>query len=395
MILKPPALKRLPLALGLILASGAGHAVDWTGYFRAGPGLTSNSTSRACYGLNGGTSGMKYRLGNECDFYGEFQLSQGFQKDGIDYRVTLMTNHYTGATDTDGKGLKIEQMFAEAKGFDIAPEATFWIGKERGRRGDVHIVDTYFTEMLGVGAGAKGFGLGSAGAGQLGVAYYKTEHDAVLPGHRGNVEWVGIDSNPGGKLNVFATVTKGQFAGGTNGFGLAVRHDQDRLFGGPLNNKLWVQYAQGSAGLNSNFGDLRAGSAAKAWRIVEAIDFQNGALGGQAMVLLADEKNAQGRGTRSASLGGRLSYAVTRHFKLLAEAGTSQYKPEGGQTARLTKFTIAPTLSIGPGFYDRPEFRLYATTARWNKAAGNVTGQAAFADKTSGTSFGAQVEWWF
>jgi len=73
----------------------------------------------------------------------------------------------------------------------------------------------------------------------------------------------------------------------------------------------------------------------------------------------------------------------------------SQYKPESGETARLTKITLAPTLSVGPGFWDRPEFRLYVTHANWNSAAGNVTGQPAFADKTSGTSYGAQVEWWF
>ncbi|MEZ0205112.1 carbohydrate porin, partial [Ideonella sp.] len=45
--------------------------------------------------------------------------------------------------------------------------------------------------------------------------------------------------------------------------------------------------------------------------------------------------------------------------------------------------------------WNRPELRLYATFAKWNKAAGNVTGQDAFNDKTSGNSFGAQIEWWF
>jgi maltoporin len=64
-------------------------------------------------------------------------------------------------------------------------------------------------------------------------------------------------------------------------------------------------------------------------------------------------------------------------------------------TAKLSKFTIAPTLAIGPAFWSRPEFRMYVTTAEWNSAAGNVTGQAAFANKTSGTSYGAQVERWF
>ncbi len=388
------ALARLAAAVApLALAAGSAQAVDWTGYFRAGPGLTStDNASRACYGLGGGSAGMKYRLGNECDFYGEFQLAQGFQKDGIDYKVSLMTSHYTGATDTNGEGLSIAQLWAEAKGFDIAPDATFWIGKERGRRGDVHIVDTFFVEMVGVGAGFKNQPLG---AGKLGVAFYKTDADAAKPGNRVNVEYLGLPTGADGALNIFATATKGDFTGGKSGFGLTLRHDQGKLFGTGLSNTLFVQYAQGSTALNANFGDLTAGSQAKSWRIVDSVNGQSGALGGQAMVLLASEENAAGVQTDSASVGGRVSYAFTRNFKLVTEAGYSQFKPEGGATAKLTKLTIAPTLSVGPDFWTRPEFRLYVTTAKWNDAAGNVTGQAAFADKTSGTSYGAQVEWWF
>jgi maltoporin len=381
------------LALAVGLAGGQAHALDYSGYFRAGPGLTSEDASRACYALNGGSAGMKYRLGNECDFYGEFQLAQGFKTEGIDARVTLMVNHYTGATDNSSEGLKIEQMFAEAKGFDIAPEATFWIGKERGRRGDVHIVDTFFIEMLGVGAGAKGF---SVGPGKLGVAFYKTDADAVHPGNRLNAEWVDVASNTDGKLNFFATFTQGDFDGGKNGAGLTMRHDQANLFGmSGLNNTLFLQYAQGSAGLNANFGDLSAGSKAKQWRIVESVNWQRGAFGGQAMVLAASQTDGAGVRTTSASLGGRVSYAFTRNFKLVTEAAYSQYKPENAATAKLAKLTIAPTLATGPEFFSRPEFRLYVTTAKWNGPAGNVTGQAAFDDKTNGTSYGAQVEWWF
>lgn len=381
------------LVLALGLGAGAAHALDYTGYFRAGPGLTSEDASRACYALGGGSSGMKYRLGNECDFYGEFQLGQGFKTDGIDTRVTLMLNHYTGATDNSSEGLKIEQLWAEAKGFDIAPEATFWIGKERGRRGDVHIVDTFFVEMLGVGAGAKGF---TAGPGKLGIAFYKTDADAVHPGNRLNAEWVDITANADGKLNFFATLTDGDFEGGKSGAGLTMRHDQSNLFGvNGLNNSLFVQYAQGSAGLNANFGDLTAGSKAKQWRIVESVNWQRGAFGGQAMLLAASQTDGAGLRTTSATLGGRVSYAFTRNFKLVTEAAYAQYKPENADTAKLAKLTIAPTLATGPDFFSRPEFRLYVTTAKWNSAAGNVTGQAAFADKTNGTSYGAQVEWWF
>jgi maltoporin len=384
-------------AAALTLAALPAFALDYSGYFRAGPGLTSTDASRACYGLGGGSAGLKYRLGNECDFYGEFTLSQPFSKDGIEYRAALMMNHFTPATEpAAGKGfdqkLQVEQLFAEAKGFDVAPQATFWIGKERGRRGDVHIVDTFFTEMAGVGAGFKGQPMG---AGKLGVAYYRTDSNAAQPGNRLNVEYVDMPANADGKLNFFVTATDGDFAGGESGLGFTVRHDQANLLGQGLNNTLWVQFAQGSAGLNSNFGDLTAGSGAKSWRVVETFHWQDGPLGGQAMALLADEKNAAGVSTQSASLGGRVSYAMTKNFKFVTEVGYSQFKPDGGATAKLAKLTLAPTLAIGPDFWSRPEFRLYATTAKWNAAAGNVTGQAAFADKTSGTSYGAQVEWWF
>ena len=303
-----------------------------------------------------------------------------------------MVSHYTPATDTDDSGFKADQMFAEAKGFDIAPDATFWVGKERGRRGDVHIVDTFFVEMAGVGAGFKGQ---PAGPGKLGVAFYKTDKDATKPGNRLNVEYVGVPLGADGALNVFATATQGDFDGGKSGYGLTVRHDQKKLFGTGLENTLWLQFAEGSTGLNANFGDLTAGTQAKSWRIVESFNGQSGALGGQAIFLIASEKNGAGVKTDSASIGGRASYAFTRNFKLVSELGVSQYKPEGGETARLTKLTIAPTLAIGPDFWSRPEFRLYVTHAKWNDAAGNVTGQAAFDGKTSGTSYGAQVEWWF
>jgi maltoporin len=380
---------RLLAVSGLLMAATSSQALDWSGYWRAGPGLTSNSANRACYGLNGGSAGMKYRLGNECDIYGEFMLSQDYKKDGLEYKVSLMTSHYTPNTDTDGDGLALEQLWAEVKGFDFAPEASFWIGKVRDRRGDVHIVDTYFTEMKGVGAGVRGLG------GHFGLAYYKDDKQTNQPGHRVNLEWMGMDLNPGGKLNGWVTLTKGQFDGGKSGLGLSLRHDQSNLFGTSLSNTLWLQFSQGSAGLNSNFGDLSAGSKAKGWRLVETFNGQSGALGGQAMLLLAKETDAAGNSTTSTSVGGRISYGITKNFKFVTELGMSQFKPEGGRTARLTKLTIAPTLSIDNTFWSRPELRLYVTSAKWNSAAGNVTGNTAFANKTSGTSAGAQVEWWF
>ena len=397
---------KLATAVAVLLAAASAQAVDWGGYLRAGPGATKKDASRACYGLNG--EGLKYRLGNECDFYGEFALSQGFKADGVDYKATLMTNLWEGNTNGDSSKLGINQMYVEGKGYDVAPDTTFWAGKRFHGRADVHIVDTFFTNLSGVGAGFDA----PLGGAKLAVSYFKTDADAVDSGNRLNFDAYDIAANPGGKLRFVGTLTQGNFTGGTKGLGLMAMHMQDNFMGWGGGNTLWVQYAQGSAGLNGNFGGLSDPSSAKKWRIVESFTFQVGALGGQTIALWERDKTATTKETHI-SLGGRASYAVTKNFKLVSELGYSQVKPNAGETAKLTKFTFAPTLSTGPGFWNRPELRLYVTTAKWNAGANtlatqnsidpttglpttdNLVGVPAFSGKTSGTSFGAQVEMWF
>ena len=392
---------RAALAAALLATAWPATAVDWNGYFRAGPGASKKDAGRACYGLNG--PGLKYRLGNECDIYGEFALSQGLKAEDVDYKATLMTNLYNPQTDTGAAKVGIAQMFVEGKGYDIAPETNFWLGK-RYYRDDVHIVDTFFTNLSGVGAGADI----PVGFGKLGVSYFHTDATATVSGNRVNFDLSGIEVNPRGKLRVLGTITQGNFSGGKTGAALTVQHNQDiRRIGGVAQptlqdlveggNTVWLQYAQGSAGLDGNFGDLTAGSDVKSFRAVESFTWQIGRFGGQALAMIQSDKSAAGKLT-SYSVGGRGSYAFTKNFKLVGEAGFSEKKPDGGAAQKLAKLTIAPTLSTGPGFWNRPELRLYVTTAKWNAAAnaagtGGVTGLGD--GKTQGTSYGAQVEIWF
>jgi maltoporin len=392
----------LAAALAATLAAGSAHAVDFGGYFRAGPGATKKDASRACYGLSG--PGLKYRLGNECDFYGEFLLSHTGKVDEVEYKAHLMTNLYNGGTDTEDEKVGINQMYVEGKGFDIAPNTSFWIGKRFYHRADVHIVDTFYTNLSGVGAGADG--IVDVAGGKLNLAFFRTDNDN-RPGSRVNLSLAGMEVNPGGKLTVVGTYTKGQFsadatavppeAAGTNGFGLGLQHTQ--ALGANITNNLWLQYAQGSAGLDGNFGDLNAPSAARGMRVVESVNWQMGPFGGQAQAMFQQDKAEGGAKTTSATLGGRVSYAVSKHLKLLAEAGYSQKKPDGSATQKLTKLTVGPALSTGPGFFTRPELRLYVTSAKWNDAANAAAGTGGVTGigdgKTSGTSYGAQVEVWF
>jgi maltoporin len=135
---------------------------------------------------------------------------------------------------------------------------------------------------------------------------------------------------------------------------------------------------------------------------VESLAWQMGAFGGQAVALYGQHDKDDVNGTakfKEISVGGRGSFALTNNFKLVAEAGYMQKKPDGSGTQKLSKFTFAPTLSAGPGFWARPELRLYVTTAKWNDAANAANGAGGltgFGDnKTKGTSYGAQAEIWF
>ncbi|WP_019560559.1 MULTISPECIES: carbohydrate porin [Caldimonas] len=396
-------IRRLAGCLAVVAAAGWAASPSWAldshGYFRAGPGATKKDAARACYGLQG--PGLKYRLGNECDFYGEFFFSENFKAGDVDTKIQFTPNLYNAGTDTNDAKLGLAEMFVEGKGFDIAPEASFWVGKRYYARADVHIVDTFFTQQDGVGGGMRGL---SAGPGRFSLAYFRTD-DGVAgtagnqPGHRLSAEWYDLPVNAGGKLRWVASYTRGSFSGGQDGLALTAQHQQENFLGLGGSNTLWLQYAQGSANLNTGFGDLSAGSGHKGWRLVESFTWQQGAFGGQALAMWQTERSDTGDKVHSISLGGRASYALTRHFKMVAELGHSQRKPDGGATQKLTKFTLAPTLSTAPGFWTRPELRLYVTTARWNDAAnvaagsGGVTGLGD--GKTSGTSFGAQVEvWW-
>jgi len=399
-----PTPYRLAAAAAFALfAANAAHAVDWTGYMRGGPAATSVSgESRQCYGLN--SPGLKYRLGNECDFYGEFQLAQAMKADGVDFNAVLMTNFYSPQTETN-HDYGIEQAYVEMKGVDIAPQALFWMGKRRDRD-DVHIVDTFFSNMSGVGAGVENI---DVGFGKFGFSGYKSDSGTVhnldgslstTAGNNGlgriHAQLYDIAVNPDGKLRLVATLSKGDSQGGTkgkSGYGLTAEHVQDKFFGG--GNHIWVQYAQGSTNINQGFGNATASTNTKSWRVVESPSWQIGSFGGQAIALYQHDETDSGVKWNSYTLGGRGSFGITKNLKFLTEVGFSGRKPNNGSQENLTKITVGPALSTGPDFWKRPELRLYVTYADFNKAAAQDAQNGLPTNKTNALSYGAQLEIWF
>jgi maltoporin len=405
-----PVLRLTAAAALAFCAADAAHAVDWSGYFRGGPAITNvEGQSRQCFGLSG--PGMKYRLGNECDFYGEFQLAQAFKAEGVEYNAVLMTNFYSPATETNkssnvNDNFGVEQAYVEMKGFDFAPGVLFWMGKRRDRD-DVHIVDTFFTNMSGVGAGVEAIPVGSGGM-KFGFSGYKSDGNTgsgvdqnQIPANgnaRVHVQLYDIGINNGGKLRLVGSYghadSHGGVTQGEQGWGATVEHVQENFLGLGGGNHMWLQYASGSLDLNQGFGNSTTSTDSDGWRFVESPTWQVGALGGQAIALY-QHNSEPGNSSDQYSIGGRVSYAISKNIKWLTELGYAQKNPAHAPSENLTKLTLGPALSTGPDFWKRPELRLYVTWADFNDAAALDPSNGLPADKNSGLSYGAQVEIWF
>jgi maltoporin len=383
-------------AAALSVLSTAASAVEWGGYTRVGPGQKQNSgDSKRCF--NGGApvgKGGIGRLGNECETYGEFALSETAEVGGVKYKALLMTNFFNGGSEPGGDTLGVQQIYVEGKGYNVMPNQTFWIGRRFYRRTDVHMDDAFFTNLTGTGAGVDGFNLG---IGTLGVAVFRTKDDPTTgpnavtnPGTRVNVDLGNIAVNPGGQLTFTTAFTDYSGTGGKNGTGLSLMHVQSGLPTGATNT-LWAQWAQGSAGLDMGFGAATDSSSAKRWRIADSLAWLKGPLTGQTLFQIGRDKRA-GAEDKYYSVGGRAAYAFTTNFKLQAELGFASKDPQGpSKKQNVNKFTIAPTLTVGQDYYSRPELRFYVSRFSFNDAYRTAEGQS----KKSKTAAGFQAEIWF
>jgi len=402
-------------SLAAITAAGAadlGSGIEFTGYSRGGPVFKSDKNidakkdSVGGFSLGGDLQG--YRLGNEGTQGGyEFFLGKTFDADnGVKYKFGYMPENWGG-------GIGTVQAYSEIWGLDFAPEAKFWVGQRRLRIQDVHIVDNFLMDLGEYqGAGVQDWAVGPA---SVAVTLSSGDKfDAKLPqgtsASKVNLD-VGIPISDSGKLRLVATSvsTTGFEKNGGNGFSLLYNQGF-----GALKNSLYLQTSSGLANIQGKFVDLEqsddaSGVAAdviayKVSRVADSIDWQFGNFGGQALLAyqLSEPENGADKGveTKDLSFGGRVSYAFTNNFKLLLEAATTKRSRDGEDDQTLNKVTIAPTLSTGPGFYKRPELRLYVTMANWNTAAA-AANTGTFGEDDNGdalkkqTIVGLQYEiWW-
>lgn len=387
------------------------------GYFRAGVGATSAKGGRqACFGLGGNTS--RYRLGNECDAFGILSYTKEMVKtdDGVSFVGTVGVRSYAPNSDySTDTVLKTDwrKVYVEAKGLDFLNGGTAWIGKREYRRPDIHMLDLMYTSLTGTGGGVDRM---KAGPGKFSYALFKDSDSSVADAGgqvvnstaalRQNVMYEGIPVNPGGTLDLLTTFISASGEGKHNGWNATLLHNQGGVFGG--GNTIGLQYGvgPGASGECCNrlgtSGPTTQGRDVKRLRVFDSLWIQpTNEFSMEFVALLQrDESNAAGKSTWT-TLGVRPVYALGKHFKLQGEIGTDRVSFSNGQpTQRLTKFTIAPTITAGKGYWSRPELRLFVTHAIWNDAAKGAVnaaneGGAVFGDRKSGTSYGLQVETWF
>lgn len=400
----PLAAMALAIAAGLPAQATEIAGLDISGYTRFGAYSSPAGTPRGGYTLGGDT--QKFRLGNEGDNGIELGIGKTADLgDGRKFSFMYMPAVWGGNYGT-------AQGYVAMSGFDFAPEARFWVGQNRLRLQEVHIVDSFVMDYGdNTGVGMTGLDLGYA---KLGVGLSNSgtfDYSSIVPNDakRINLDLSDIGTNPGGKLRVLATLVEGNFQMGSSGAGLSVSHDQSDFLLNGMANTFFLQGSTGHAGINGKFqglGDAANGAGQqpgmKSFRIADMLNWQSGPFGGQALAAYQtgriDGGINHGRSTRDTSLGGRVSYAIGQNFKLLAEAGATTRSVDGQARQSLNKFTIAPTLALAPEFWSRPELRFYLTHASWNAAAAaaNAGGSGFGAGgRTSSTLAGAQLEvWW-
>jgi maltoporin len=402
------------------------------GYFRGGLGGNVSERGRmTCFQLNLGGLLSKYRLGNECEVWGELDTTTVIYAGGdgsvaslhfmpvafiptsyIGYSPTGVTSGDNGYKST-GATVAFPNLYVDIKGIPWLFGGTAWMGTRYYKRESVYISDFFYWNPSGVGGGIEDIRLGKiwesapAVLSDLTFSYAvfavdgEPKADPYLPlqidfGLRNDFQIRGLRPWWGGELqfgfqyiadwsNDYSTQNEGtpqqyQKSNTHSGWGGTFQYVQDVLIG---INKMAIQYGVGGG---SGFGtlsrfyypdfSLRQDATNWRFRALDVLTIQPTPwLGLQANVVFQHDKLLTPADGNWISAGTRVSFAFTEHAKLLAEVGHDRLKTDNGSGGdrQLTKVTGAIAITTAKGFWARPELRLFFTWALWDKNAAAAT----------------------
>lgn len=391
----------LTLVAGLVPqgAQAARNVFDNTdigsfGYVRAGIGFAEDGEDQVCFRLPDAPA--RYRLGNECQFYGELGGRIGLKSEDnspSDLEFVSRISLFSGPTNSfDSTDLDLREIYLTS-GAPFEGSTKVWAGRRFYRRNDVHINDFFYWTATGVGIGIEDIALDDDA--KLSLAYFYTSspdffdfpeesthhrldarvHDIALGGDHSLT--VGVDL----RLPV-----KGKDETSTTGQTLTIQYNQSDLWGGF--HTATVQIGRGAATSLSNRSNLDADASDIGIRLVDIITAQITRTTSMQWTGIAEFQSDR---RNYYSTGARLIQMIHGPFAIAAEVGADWIDPENAPTQRLQKATLALEWRAGPKFFDRPSIRLFANFGNWNAAA-NAVGLGSERFSASATSFGLQVE---
>ena len=432
-------LRKLPLAVAVAagVMSAQALAVDFHGYARSGIGWTGSGGEQQCFQATGAQS--KYRLGNECETYAELKLGQEVWKEG-DKSFYFDTNvAYSVSQQNDWESTSPAFREANVQGknlIDWLPGSTIWAGKRFYQRHDVHMIDFYYWDISGPGAGLENI---DVGFGKLSLAATRSSesggsatfadrdalgnrvYDNIVPNDVFDVRLAQMEINPGGTLEL------GVDYGHTNvpdnyylqpdaskdGWMFTAEHTQSILKG---YNKFVLQYATDAMTSNGK-GVPQGGSInndGSMWRVLDhgavslADDWDM-----MYVAMYQDINLDNNNGTKWWTVGVRPMYKWTPIMSTLLEVGYDNVKSQKtGDSNNQYKITLAQQWQAGDSIWSRPAIRLFATYTKWDEKWGYANGDSgagytsgvAYNDTSAKTfsrgdsdewTFGAQMEiWW-
>ncbi len=201
-----------------------------------------------------------------------------------------------------------------------------------------------------------------------------------------------------------------------NGLGLTLSHQQDNFLGLGGFHNVTFQYAKDAASLKG-FGFAGAANKRDEWLLFNHWVMEPKGTPVTAVVTAgyrsAKETFGGSNGVQETTskvsdfwIGARPQYHINNIWSLMSEVGYQQVKVEGQEARKLAKLTLGTQFSMGRSIWSRPAIRFFGTYAKWNAPAANAgsvacggrdcnTPVSAFGDKSSGLSYGVQVEAWF
>jgi len=392
-------------------------SMDFEGYFRSGLGTNSKGGDQACF-TNPGASAF-FRLGNECDEYGELTLLSKFtsgQKEdsaSFNFYFTLAYSQ-PGQANWEESPIVIRQAYVESDKF-FTSAIKFWAGKRYYRVQDIHILDYAYHDFGPPGAGIEDIEISGF---KMAIAYLKgggtAESDqGSMAMSLADFQFYDIDAGPAGKLSFWLAQALQPGGEGVDASGNAVTYEEVHGQGISLTvehefnsgfNKLAIQQGTGLLKelgfIDETFSLIEAEALqkAKTIRITDQLTWDQDKDWSLQAVWVNENRTRQEGDLKWQALGGRFQVYLGQHLNLAFELSHSSVldQSETDPVERtLEKFTIAPQLQLKPGFWERPLLRAFYTLARWNQANEGLVGGAAFAVEKQGASYGFLAEIWF